>query len=190
VTNRCSLAYQGRFGPPRVRWLSPTTSDEIQSLAERGTAALVMVPISFVYEHMGTVNEMDREYAALAAAAGIRSFVRVPTLSTDPAFIETLASIVTEAIPDLSRPSMQQINEGNPVSLNMVNEYTDLYTKDKLQLVPQERPWGFTEQAEIINGRIAMAAVTTAVAISVDPTLKAMVAVSRAAKNAIADIAE
>ena len=31
---------------------------------------------------------------------------------------------------------MQQINEGNPVSLNMVNEYTDLYTKDKLQLQP------------------------------------------------------
>jgi ferrochelatase len=190
VSNGCSLAYQGRFGPPRVPWLSPTTSDEIQTLAERGTAALVMVPISFVYEHMGTVNEMDREYAALAAAAGIRSFVRVPTLSTDPAFIETLASIVTEAIPDLSRPSMQQINEGNPVSLNMVNEYTDLYTKDKLQLVPQERPWGFTEQAEIINGRIAMAAVTTAVALSVDPTLKAMVAVSKAASNVIADIAE
>merc|ERR1719345_570057 len=128
VSNKCSLAYQGRFGPPRVPWLSPTTSDEIQTLAERGTAALVMVPISFVYEHMGTVNEMDREYAALAAAAGIRSFVRVPTLSTDPGFIDTLASIVTE---------------GNPVSLNMVNEYTELYTKDKLQLVPQERPWGF-----------------------------------------------
>ena len=42
---------------------------------------------------------------------------------------------------------MQQINEGNPVSLNMVNEYTELYVKDKLQLVPQERPWGFTDQA-------------------------------------------
>ena len=28
---------------------------------------------------------------------------------------------------------MQQINEGNPVSLNMVNEYTDLYTKVTLQ---------------------------------------------------------
>ena len=94
-----------------------------------------------------------------------------------------------EALPDLSRPSMQQINEGNPVSLNMVNEcvsrrsnsgpwrpamslcdllcccsfmpechpswrrYTRLYTKDQLQLVPQESPWGFTEDAELINGR-------------------------------------
>lgn len=190
ISNGCSLAYQGRFGPPRVPWLAPTTSDEITDLAERGTSALVMVPISFVYEHMGTVNEMDIEYSALAAAAGIRSFVRVPTLSTDPGFIDTLASIVTEAIPDLSRPSMQQINEGNPVSLNMVNEYTELYTKDKLQLVPQERPWGFTEQAEIINGRIAMAAVTTAVALSVDPTLKAFVAASKAISNAVDVITE
>ena len=47
-----------------------------------------------------------------------------------------------------------------------------------------------TEQAEIINGRIAMAAVTTAVALSVDPTLKALLAVSKAASNVIADIAE
>lgn len=31
----------------------------------------------------------------------------------------------------------------------MVNEYVTLYTKDQLQLVPQERPWGFTETAEV-----------------------------------------
>ena len=67
----------------------------------------------------------------------------------------------------------------------MVNEYTDLYTKDKLQLVPQERPWGFTEQAEIINGRIAMGAVTVSVALSVDPTLKAFVAMYKAAQEAL-----
>jgi ferrochelatase len=185
VHNDGSLSYQGRFGPPRVPWLEPSTAEAIQSLADGGTRALVMVPISFVYEHMGTVNEMDREYAALAASSGIRSFVRVPTLSTDPAFIDTLASIVSEALPDLSRPSMQQINEGNPVSLNMVNEYTDLYTKDKLQLVPQERPWGFTEQAELINGRLAMGAVTVSVALSVDPTLKAFVAMYKAAQEAL-----
>merc|ERR1712146_54556 len=103
-----------------------------------------------------------------------------PRSATTP--LLSTPSVVTEALPDLSRPSMQQINEGNPVSLNMVNEYTDLYTKDKLQLVPQERPWGFTETAEVINGRIAMAAITGAVALSVDPTLKALVAMYRAAK--------
>ena len=45
--------------------------------------------------------------------------------------------------------------------------YTRLYTKDQLQLVPQERPWGFTEQAELINGRIAMVAITAASALSI-----------------------
>ena len=61
------------------------------------------------------------------------------TLGTDGDFVDALATCVMEALPDLSRPSMQQINEGNPVSLNMVNEYTRLYTKDQLQLVPQVR---------------------------------------------------
>ena len=60
--------------------------------------------------------------------------------------------------------------------------YTRLYTKDQLQLVPQERPWGFTEQAELINGRVAMAGLTIGTAVTLDPTLKALVAVYRAAR--------
>ena len=90
-----------------------------------------------------------------------------------------------EAAVEESARSMLQINEGNPVSLNMVNEYTRLYTKDQLQLVPQESPWGFTENAEIINGRIAMAAVTAATAFTLDPTLKAVAAAYRAARDAV-----
>ena len=70
----------------------------------------------------------------------------------------------------------------------MVNEYTRLYTKDQLQLVPQEQPWGFTEQAEVFNGRIAMLAITAATAISLDPTLKAGVALSRAMRAAVNDL--
>ena len=161
---------------------------------------------------MGTLNEIDREYASTAKQAGITTFVRVPTLGTDPSFIDTLASVVVEALPDLSRPSMQQINEGNPVSLSIVNEcadgatifrrnsvsdpppprprrYTRLYTKDQLQLVPQERPWGFTEQAEVVNGRLAMAAITLSIALTSDPSLKALVAAYRAARNVVGDAA-
>ena len=57
-----------------------------------------------------------------------------------------------------------------------------------LQLVPQEQPWGFTEQAEIINGRIAMAGITFALAASLDPTLKAIVAVYRVARPVLGDV--
>lgn len=69
---------------------------------------------------MGTLNEIDVRLSELASSAGITSFTRVPTLGTNAAFIDALATVVAEALPDLSRPSMQQINEGNPVSLNMV----------------------------------------------------------------------
>jgi len=50
--------------------------------------------------------------------------------------------------------------------------------------VPQERPWGFTEQAEVVNGRLAMAAITVSVALSVDPTLKAIVGAYKATQAA------
>ena len=67
--------------------------------------------------------------------------------------------------------------------------YTRLYTKDQLQLVPQERPWGFTEQAEVVNGRLAMAAITLSIALTSDPSLKALVAAYRAARNVVGDAA-
>ena len=206
--------------PTRSRCAAPSSSSQRSSPSwpitsdVDGVRTLVVVPISFVFEHMGTLNEIDREYAYTAKQAGITTFVRVPTLGTDPSFIDTLASVVVEALPDLSRPSMQQINEGNPVSLSIVNEcadgatrrnfpaefrvdpppprprrYTRLYTKDQLQLVPQERPWGFTEQAEVVNGRLAMAAITLSIALTSDPSLKALVAAYRAARNVVGDAA-
>jgi len=184
IANNRSLAYQGAFGPQQLRWLEPSTASEIERLAAQGVRSLVLVPISFVFEHMATLNVMDCEFAGVAAACGIQSFVRVPTLGVEETFIGALATVVMEALPDLSRPSFQQINAGTPVALNMVNEYTRLYTKDQLQLVPQEQPWGFTQEAEIINGRIAMTAITLALALSLDPSLKAIVAVYRAAAGA------
>jgi len=189
VGNTHSLSYQGAFGPTQLRWLEPSTTQEITDLAAGSSPgvgkvdSLVLVPISFVFEHMATLNEMDREFADVARSTGITHFARVPTLGTEPAFVDALATVVMEALPDLSRPSMQQINEGNPVSLNMVNEYTRLYTKDQLQLVPQESPWGFTENAELINGRIAMLSITAATAFTLDPTLKALAAAYRAARD-------
>ncbi|EOD09972.1 putative ferrochelatase [Emiliania huxleyi CCMP1516] len=185
VSNPHTLSYQGQVGPSAVPWTEPSTADVITQLGADGTRALVLVPISFVFEHMGTLNEMDRELAAVAEQAGITSFARVETLGTDPDFIDALASVVQEALPDLNQPSMQIINQGEPVALNVVNEYVSLYTKDQLQLVPQERPWGFTEEAEVLNGRLAMTAITISVALTADPTLKAIVATYRAAQQAL-----
>ena len=54
---------------------------------------------------------------------------------------------------------------------------------DQLRLVPQESAWGFTEDAELINGRIAMLSITAATAFTLDPTLKAFAAAYRAARD-------
>ena len=47
-----------------------------------------MVPISFVSEHIETLQEIDIEYRELAEEAGIEHFRRVPALNTHPRFIE------------------------------------------------------------------------------------------------------
>ena len=53
-----------------------------------------MVPIAFVSEHSETLVELDLEYAHLAQEAGVPAYVRVPTVGTEPAFIDGLADMV------------------------------------------------------------------------------------------------
>jgi hypothetical protein len=60
VLNSHTLAYQSRVGP--VEWLQPYTDDSIRELAARGVAGLLAVPISFVSEHIETLEEIDCEY--------------------------------------------------------------------------------------------------------------------------------
>uniref|UniRef100_A0A0G4FR07 Ferrochelatase n=1 Tax=Chromera velia CCMP2878 TaxID=1169474 RepID=A0A0G4FR07_9ALVE len=66
-----SLSFQSRVGP--VTWLQPYTDDEIKKLAEEGVRNLIVVPISFVSEHLETLEEIDQEYREVAEEAGIRS---------------------------------------------------------------------------------------------------------------------
>jgi ferrochelatase len=97
-TNDHTLAYQSKVGP--VTWLQPYTEDAIEDLAAQGEKALVVVPISFVSEHIETLEEIDMEYAEVAKEAGITWWERVPALGTDPTFIKDLASAVVEVLPE------------------------------------------------------------------------------------------
>jgi protoporphyrin/coproporphyrin ferrochelatase len=60
VGNSHTLAYQSRVGP--VEWLRPYTDDSIKYLAQRGVRSLLAVPVSFVSEHIETLEEIDVEY--------------------------------------------------------------------------------------------------------------------------------
>ncbi|MBF2008949.1 MAG: ferrochelatase [Chlorogloeopsis fritschii C42_A2020_084] len=136
--NAHTLAYQSRVGP--VEWLQPYTEDAIPELAEKGVKDLVVVPISFVSEHIETLEEIDLEYREIAEEAGIHNFRRVPALNTHPVFIKALADLVVDA---LKAPS---------IKLSQVYQM-----KKKVKIYPPERwEWGITTSAEVWNGRIAM----------------------------------
>lgn len=94
--NDFTLAYQSRVGP--VKWLKPYTEDSLKELGEKGVKDLLVVPISFVSEHLETLQEIDIEYREVAKKAGIQNFYRVPALNTHPIFIDSLARLVIKSL--------------------------------------------------------------------------------------------
>lgn len=89
------LAFQSRSGP--VRWVGPGT-DEVIERDLKGAQAVVVVPISFVSDHIETLYEIDLLFGDLARKAGIRRFVRCASLNASPVFIHALAQIVEPAL--------------------------------------------------------------------------------------------
>lgn len=90
------LSYQSRVGP--IEWLRPYTDDVLPELGESGVQNLVVVPISFVSEHIETLEEIDIEYRELAEENGISNWRRCPAPNTDPTFIGDMADMVYEAL--------------------------------------------------------------------------------------------
>ena len=86
------LAYQSQTGP--VRWLEPRTDRVLERLGREGAKDVLVVPVSFVSDHIETLYEVDQLFAAIAAKAGITNFRRIDSLNDDPAFISALADIV------------------------------------------------------------------------------------------------
>jgi protoporphyrin/coproporphyrin ferrochelatase len=89
------IAYQSRVGP--MKWLAPTTLDEIQAAASDGVG-VVISPIAFVSEHVETLVELDHDYRLPAEAAGIGNYIRAPTLGLEAGFIEGLAELTVAAL--------------------------------------------------------------------------------------------
>jgi ferrochelatase len=90
------LAFQSRAGP--VKWLEPSTDDKLKELAAAGCKNLLVVPLSFVSDHIETLHEIDIEYAAEAKALGITDFRRIESLNDSPTFIRCLQKLVDDAI--------------------------------------------------------------------------------------------
>lgn len=89
------LAFQSRAGP--VKWLEPSTQDKLKELAAQGHTQVLMVPLSFVSDHIETLHEIDIEYRAEAHRLGITDFRRMESLNSSPTFIACLADLVRSA---------------------------------------------------------------------------------------------
>lgn len=85
------LCYQSRSGP--VEWLGPALPEVIEELAKQGCINMLVVPISFVSDHVETLYEIDIQYREMAEGLGIR-FAATRALNDDPSFIAALRSLV------------------------------------------------------------------------------------------------
>jgi ferrochelatase len=89
------LAFQSKVGP--VRWLEPATKDVLMDLGRKGCARILTVPISFVSDHIETLQEIDIAYKEIALQFGVKEFLRSESLNLHPKFIDALVSVVLKA---------------------------------------------------------------------------------------------
>ncbi len=90
------LSFQSKVGP--VKWLRPSTEEKIRSLHAAGVEQLLMIPISFVSEHIETLYELDIQYKVVADEIGLKAYRRLPAFNTDKRFISALADLVAEKV--------------------------------------------------------------------------------------------
>lgn len=94
--NAHSLCYQSRVG--RQKWLAPSLHDAMERLPREGVKHLLVIPISFVTEHIETLYEVNIEAREEALHHGVVQFEMMPALGVSPRFISALADLVTRAV--------------------------------------------------------------------------------------------
>jgi ferrochelatase len=87
-----TLAFQSRSGP--VQWMEPDTVEELDRLGAERVPGVLIVPVSFVSDHIETLQEIDFEYRLHAEKVGIPRFERAPSLNAHPDFVSALADLV------------------------------------------------------------------------------------------------
>jgi ferrochelatase len=93
---RWRLVYQSNnasYG--REPWLGPDVRDALREAAADGVAAVVVVPIGFVCDHMEVIVDLDIEAAATARELGL-TMARAGTVGTHPAYIAMVRELIVE----------------------------------------------------------------------------------------------
>ena len=90
------LCYQSRVGP--AKWLEPSFLGTLERLGHEGVREMLVVPISFVTEHIETLHEINIDGRADAGKFGIETFRMMPAVGDSPLFIAALTDLVLKAL--------------------------------------------------------------------------------------------
>ncbi len=99
------LCYQSRSGP--VEWLGPSTPELLTRLAAAGTTNVLVMPLSFVSDHVETLFEIDIQYRKMATDLGIR-LECTKGLNDDPLFIGALRNLVRTSTQSMDQYSIHE----------------------------------------------------------------------------------
>lgn len=90
------VAFQSKVGP--AEWLTPSTPDKLEELANQGITSVVVIPVAFVTDHIETAFELDIEVREEAEHFGIQHYEVTSGLNCHPLFIEALAEAVAAQV--------------------------------------------------------------------------------------------
>ena len=100
----------------RQKWLGPPLEPTIERLTAAGAKHLLVIPISFVTEHIETLHEINIEARAAAMKAGVEQFEMMPALGDSPRFIGALADVVRMAVHAGTAESVRSVAIGGAES--------------------------------------------------------------------------
>jgi ferrochelatase len=89
-----NLTFQSRVG--RMEWVKPYTDEKIQQLGSVANKqkGILLVPISFVSDHIETIFEMDITYRELALNSGYKDYSRVALPNSQSDLTQSLFEIL------------------------------------------------------------------------------------------------
>ena len=90
------LCFQSRVGP--AKWLEPSFVETLHTLGHQGVKEAMVVPISFVTEHIETLHEINIDGRLDAKKAGIERYRMMPAVGDSPLFIGALKDLVLRAV--------------------------------------------------------------------------------------------
>ena len=101
-----ALVYQSRSGAPGQPWLEPDILDYLREVKAKNLAsAVVVVPISFISDHMEVLYDLDIEAQQLCASLQL-PMARAKTVGVHPRFIAMIRELILERTEGAERRAM------------------------------------------------------------------------------------